>query len=88
MNKTSDAVISINTNKINERRVFVNFVYNKYSKNETTLNDNIILNKGSFNKWYVDDDGSDDNDGSIENPFKTLKKALSKALFLAKALFF
>ena len=39
--------------------------------------DNIILNKGSFNKWYVDDDGSNDNDGSIENPFKTLKKALS-----------
>ena len=45
MNKTSDVVISINTNKINERKVFTNFVYNKYSKNETTLNDNIILNR-------------------------------------------
>ena len=45
MNKTSDSVISINTNKKNERKVLVNFVYNKYSKNETTLNDNIILNR-------------------------------------------
>ena len=39
--------------------------------------DNIVLNKGSFNKWYVDDDGSDNNDGTIDKPFKTLKKALS-----------
>tara|TARA_B100000035_G_scaffold284266_2_gene267069 strand:+ start:700 stop:2334 length:1635 start_codon:yes stop_codon:yes gene_type:complete len=45
MTKTSDTVISINTNKKNERKVFVDFVYNKYSKNETTLNDNIILNR-------------------------------------------
>jgi hypothetical protein len=50
MNKTSDAIISINTNKKNERKVFVNFVYNKYSKNETTLNDNIILNRLRQNK--------------------------------------
>jgi hypothetical protein len=39
--------------------------------------DNIVLNKGSFDKWYVDDDGSDNNEGTIEKPFKTLKKALS-----------
>ena len=47
-------------------------------KNEGTYwLDNIVLNKGSFNKWYVDDDGSDNNDGTIDKPFKTLKKALS-----------
>ena len=47
-------------------------------KNEATYwLDNIILNKGIFNKWYVDDDGSDNNDGTIDKPFKTLKKALS-----------
>ena len=45
MNKTSDAIISINTNKKNERKIFIEFVYNKYSKNETTINDNIILNR-------------------------------------------
>ena len=47
-------------------------------KNEATYwLDNIVLNKGSFNKWYVDDDGSDNNDGTIDKPFKSLKKALS-----------
>ena len=47
-------------------------------KNEATYwLDNIVLNKGSFNKWYVDDDGSDNNGGTIDKPFKSLKKALS-----------
>ena len=40
--------------------------------------DNIILNQGKFNNWYVDDNGLDTNDGSKIKPFKTIKKAISQ----------
>ena len=39
--------------------------------------DNVVLEEGSFNTWFVDDDGIDSNEGSINKPFKTLNKAMS-----------
>ena len=35
------------------------------------------MEEGSFNTWFVDDDGIDSNEGSINKPFKTLNKAMS-----------
>ncbi len=55
----------------------VKFKLNFKSKGNYWL-DNIILKKGSFNNWYVDDEGLDSNDGSIDNPFKTISKAINQ----------
>jgi len=44
MDNILDAVISINTNKMNERKVITSFVYNRYKSNETIIDDTLIKN--------------------------------------------
>jgi len=44
MKNIVDTVISINTDKLHEKRVISSFIYNRYKNNETTINDNIIKN--------------------------------------------
>jgi len=65
--------LNFTTNSSTEKAKFkINF------KSKTTYwIDNLVLNNGHFNEWYVDDDGSDNNNGKIDSPFKTLKKAIS-----------
>ena len=50
MENIVDSIISINTNKIKERNVFASFIYNKYSNDETTNDDNAITNNLKSNK--------------------------------------
>ena len=38
----------------------------------------MVLEKGSFSNWYVDDEGSDSNNGSLETPFQTIGKAINQ----------
>ena len=40
--------------------------------------DNILLREGTSKTWYIDDDGSDANNGSIESPFRSISKVLSQ----------
>lgn len=49
-----------------------------FTNKGTYFIDNVVLRQGSFRNWYIDDEGSDSNKGTINSPFKSFDKVFSQ----------